>query len=69
MTRTHGGPLIIPAEKQSYPISPRVIKYSPGADRGGRGTGGGWGRVKKRKRAREITDFYLCKPVSLADHV
>lgn len=41
MTRTHGGPLIIPAEKQPYPISPRVIKYSPSADRGGRDGGGG----------------------------
>lgn len=45
MTRTHGGPLIIPAEKQPYPISPRVIKYSPSADSGGRGgkEKGAWG--------------------------
>lgn len=48
MTRTHGGPLIIPAEKQPYPISPRVIKYSPSADRGVRE--GGEKRKKKKKK-------------------
>lgn len=55
MTRTHGGPLIIPAEKRSYPISPRMIKYRPSAE--GEATGCRDNR------------FYLCKPVSLADHV
>lgn len=60
MTRTHGGPLIIPAEKQPYPISPRVIKYSPSADRGGREgarSGGGVGEREKERGHGEITDF------------
>lgn len=55
MSRTQGGPLIIPAEKRSYPIGPRVIKYSLSVDREAKGLGD--------------NHFYLCKPVSLADHV
>lgn len=54
MTRTHGGPLIIPAEKQPYPISPRVIKYSPSADRGGRERGE---KKEKEKGARGDNRF------------
>lgn len=60
MTRTHGDPLIILAEKRPYPVAPPhphpyVIKYSQSADREAKG----WGDNR----------FYLCKPVSLADHV
>lgn len=55
MTGTHGGPLIILVEKWPNPIRPHVIKYSPSVDREAKG----WGDNR----------FYLCKPVSLADHV
>ena len=42
MTRPHGGPLIIPAEKRCNPIGPRVIKYIPATDMAWlRRTGGG----------------------------
>lgn len=39
MTRTHGGCLIIPAEKRPHCLGPRVIKYSPSADREAKGWG------------------------------
>lgn len=57
MTRTHGGPLIIPAEKWPHPVGPCVIKHSPSCGRGG------------RPRDGEITDFIYAHRVSLADHV
>lgn len=56
MTRTHGSPLIIPAEKTAPSHRPPcVIKFSRCADREAKG----WGD----------NQFYLCKPVSPADHV